>query len=222
MSVSKIQQNSLIPPKPADKPRFGEVFKTAQSSENRSSRPGLGDPQSALPDDPSQPTAPLSDAIPDPPDPTELSRSPHETLHDKLDQTLDQTLDEKFDTPIEPPPGFGPDGLLPAPLHESHIAPQTPTDASRSAEVIQHVTAALAAEGWCGTDASGRKIVMLRVSCPGHGQVRIRLRQDADGITVRLRPETQELASLLEANKDQLGQALSARGMTLANLEVVR
>lgn len=209
MAVSKIQNHTLVPPKPAEKPKFGDVLKSLGAT-------------TAAPAESPDPT-PLRD------NPAKHTELPGESAD--LPQTADTPAPEStlgFEEDIaepqpddEPQPLFSPEGLAQAAPEPALTAP-TPTEAARSTEVIQHVAAALAAEGWCGTDATGRKVVMLRVTCPGHGQVRIRLRQDADGIHIRLRPETDELAQLLQANQDQLGQTLAQKGMNLAQMEVIR
>ncbi|MEZ4460289.1 MAG: flagellar hook-length control protein FliK [bacterium] len=79
----------------------------------------------------------------------------------------------------------------------------------------------MAAEGWVGTDMNGRQVVMLNVQCPGRGNVKIRLRQEQDGVSVRARADNDELAGLLQEHQGELKQAMDKKGMKLAQLEVV-
>jgi ribosome-binding protein aMBF1 (putative translation factor) len=98
----------------------------------------------------------------------------------------------------------------------------TPTPApAPPAQVMQHLVSAMAAEGWVGADIDGKKVVMLNVECPGRGSVRIRLRKEESGVSVRVRADNDELTALLETHQDQLRDAMSKKGLSLANLEVV-
>lgn len=100
------------------------------------------------------------------------------------------------------------------------IITPTPAAPAPPAQVMQHLVSAMAAEGWVGADIHGKKVVMLNVECPGRGSVRIRLRQEESGVSVRVRADNDELSDLLETHQDQLRDAMSKKGLSLANLEV--
>lgn len=114
---------------------------------------------------------------------------------------------------IMPADGQSPVGLAPS---TAAAAPPAPPS-----EVMQQLVSAMAAEGWVGADIHGRKVVMLNVQCPGRGSVRIRLRKEEAGVSVRVRADNDELSSLLHNHQDQLRDAMAKKGLALTNLEVV-
>ncbi len=120
---------------------------------------------------------------------------------------------------------ISPDGSWGAPAQglaqPGAIITSTPATPAPPAQVMQQLVSAMAAEGWVGADIHGKKVVMLNVECPGRGSVRIRLRKEETGVSVRVRADNDELSGLLETHQDQLRDAMSKKGLALANLEVV-
>lgn len=101
-------------------------------------------------------------------------------------------------------------------------SPATAAPPAPPSEVMQQLVSAMAAEGWVGADIHGRKVVMLNVQCPGRGSVRIRLRKEDAGVSVRVRADNDELSSLLQTHHEQLRDSMARKGLALTNLEVVR
>jgi flagellar hook-length control protein FliK len=135
-----------------------------------------------------------------------------EEVSDEDDPFLDEDIKAADGSWMMPTDGKSPVALAPP---TAAAAPPAPS------EVMQQLVSAMAAEGWVGADIHGRKVVMLNVQCPGRGSVRIRLRKEEAGVSVRVRADNDELSSLLHDHQDQLRDSLAKKGLALTNLEVV-
>jgi hypothetical protein len=97
----------------------------------------------------------------------------------------------------------------------------SPVASARAAEVHQIAREILKALR-TGVDKHARKVVFLDVTVPGHGDLRVRLHRDGDGVSARLRADNDGLARLLQSHTGELRQAGLERGVRFTSLEVVR
>ena len=72
-----------------------------------------------------------------------------------------------------------------------------------------------------GQDQQARKVMMLDLRVPGRGNIRVRLRQEGNGISVRMRADNDELKSLLRAHQGSLRDAANERGAPFARIDIV-
>ena len=72
-----------------------------------------------------------------------------------------------------------------------------------------------------GTDQQARKVMMLDVRVPGRGSIRVRLRQEGNGISVRMRADNDELKALLRKHQGAMRDAAHEQGVTFSRIDVV-
>jgi hypothetical protein len=72
-----------------------------------------------------------------------------------------------------------------------------------------------------GQDQQQRKVMMLDVRVPGRGNIRVRLRQEGDGISVRMRADNDELKSLLRSHQGVMRDTANEQGVSFTRIDVV-
>ncbi len=201
-SASDKQAVAARPEPPAEAPLLDEPLK---GKDGLSAKVAEGlDPQERIDSDSGE--ASVDQAL------REFEEVSEDDVFSDEDSFLDEDIKAADGSWMMPTDGKSPVALAPP---TAAAAPPAPS------EVMQQLVSAMAAEGWVGADIHGRKVVMLNVQCPGRGSVRIRLRKEEAGVSVRVRADNDELSSLLHDHQDQLRDAMSKKGLALTNLEVV-
>ena len=66
-----------------------------------------------------------------------------------------------------------------------------------------------------------RKVMMLDITVPGRGKVRVRLRREGHGVSVRMRADGEGLRALLRGQRAGMLDAARERGVRFSQLEIV-
>lgn len=87
-------------------------------------------------------------------------------------------------------------------------------------EVVERLIETMVSDGKLGEDASGRKVLMMDIQCPGRGNVRVRLWKKEEGIELRIRADNPELKSLIMMGRSELQSSAKERGVVFSKIEV--
>jgi hypothetical protein len=112
----------------------------------------------------------------------------------------------------------GPDAL--GADQKGEVAQAASPEQARRQEVVE-LANKLVRACQVGTDQQARKVMMLDVRVPGRGSIRVRLRQEGNGISVRMRADNDELKALLRKHQGAMRDAAHEQGVTFSRIDVV-
>jgi len=149
--------------------------------------------------------------------------------HDRVEQRYDPSRpaarEQRREDALAAGEGVDALGEMPSPERvdrasgEVGQAGATPESARR--EEVRALANKLVDACQVGQDQQARKVMMLDLRVPGRGNIRVRLRQEGNGISVRMRADNDELKSLLRAHQGSLRDAANERGAPFARIDIV-
>jgi len=115
--------------------------------------------------------------------------------------------------------GADPDAVWVGPNDRQPVCAPPPeqTPANAPADAIVHGIVQSVA---VATDVHRRRVILLRVSIPGRGDVRIRVRRGTSGVEVRLSTSDAELRKELRGRRHELAARAREAGAPLSRIEV--
>lgn len=235
MSVSKVtgasggsNVNAQSDLRASAKPKvaFAEVLKGEAKAEDRLGRQGLERGQDAA----DEALRPRSDVDEGPvgarvDEAREVDEVPRDAVGDDLESQRSKADEE--DEILEDVSSKG-EEMVAAQLAREQVNPlkaevpqtQPTTGPQARHEVVERLIETMVVDGKLGEDASGRKVMMMDIQCPGRGNVRVRLWKKDEGIELRIRADNPELKSLIMMGRSELQASAKERGVVFSKIEV--
>ncbi len=109
-------------------------------------------------------------------------------------------------------------------LRSEALGPRDVAGAStgQAASTVEEIARRVVEAIHVGKDQRMRQVLFMDLKVPGRGEVRIRLRQEGGGYSLRMRADNDGLARDLQMGAQALRQAGAAKGLRLETIEVHR